>query len=210
MLCFVPDLSWGLSSPLCRQEARGYCPLLVCAPLLLKTSSGWIKPVSMCVPFFIKILRKGEEENYSIWGFGDIIESCFVRRFTAKKISSTLWPWNFGRLLSWSLRWGLSIQNPGSRASLSLLSSRTVSGCEAYRSNWEGKGFSGPELVQAQEALIPASWGTIIDRWLSFKGKPGTLSFRIHPWSPMLAGGSSLGSLIPGLLSVPALITLCC
>ena len=63
-------------------------------------------------------------------------------------------------------------------------------------------------MVQAQEMLImPASWGTIIDRWLSFKGKLGT-PFRIHPWSLGFPGGSDgkesachagdLG-LIPGL-----------
>lgn len=39
------------------------------APPLLKPSSGWIKPGPMCVPFSIKILKKGEEENYSIVGF---------------------------------------------------------------------------------------------------------------------------------------------
>ena len=63
-------------------------------------------------------------------------------------------------------------------------------------------------MVQAQEMLMPASWGTIIDRWLSFKGKPGTPSFRIHPWSLGFPGGSdgkesacSVGDLgsIPGL-----------
>ena len=56
--------------------------------------------------------------------------------------------------------------------------------------------------------LMPASWGTIIDRWLSFKGKPGTPSFRIHRWSLGFPGGSdgkesacSVGDLgsIPGL-----------
>ena len=67
-------------------------------------------------------------------------------------------------------------------------------------------------MVQAQEMLItPASWGTIIDRWLSFKGKLGT-PFRNHPWSLGFPGGSDgkesachagdLG-LIPGLERSP-------
>lgn len=57
---------------------------------LLKPFSGWITSVPRCVLFPIKILKKREEENHSILGFEDIIELCFVRRFTAKNLFHTV------------------------------------------------------------------------------------------------------------------------
>ena len=89
MLSFVPDLSWGLSSPLCRQDLRSYCLLCSC-PSFAETLQ-WLDYTS---PHACSLPHKDTKEErirkslyFGVWGHNWI---AVFRKFTAKNLFHTV------------------------------------------------------------------------------------------------------------------------